>query len=132
MREGDITFFCHNFSVPQFRKNTLVTVRFFRKTVPENVFYQCEGGSTFSRQIFSVSLSRKFSLGNLRCFKKIPGSEKNCMEEGGRYHVFPAHFFCSTLSKLSIGNTSLFQNTSNSEYTLWMQGGISRFHVELF
>ena len=61
------------------------------------------------RRIFPVSQFQKNTLGNLRCFRKLPAGKIFLESEGG-YHVFPSNFFSLTLPKTFIGNFSVFQN----------------------
>ena len=71
IREGDITFFRRNFSVPQFRNFSLGTLRCEKKTSGNETFLRIQGRCHVFRQTVFVSGFPKISLGTLRCFRNF-------------------------------------------------------------
>ena len=119
MREGVITFFCRKFSVSEFRKFSLGSLRCFRKLLPAKLLRDATGDITFSRRFLS-SHNTKISLGALQCFKKIPVAKNFYGCEGG-YHVLRSILFRLMITKTFIGNFSVFKEICRSEKCVWMR-----------
>ena len=131
MKEGCITFFRRNFSVPQSRKSSLGTPACFRKIMSATTFFGSEVRAhiTFYRRNSFVSHYRKISLRTLRCFRKIL-TVKTCYGCEGGHHALPSKFHCLTLPKTFLGTLRCFKKDLAAEGLYGWEKEVSCFSVE--
>ena len=100
----------------QFRRNSLRSLRGFRKFLVWEEIYEQDGGNANFRQTFFVSFYRESALGTLRCFTKVLVAVILHEWERGISRFSVANFLYQSFGNF-FWNFSLFQKTSRSEIT---------------
>ena len=133
MREGVSRFSIANFSVSQFRKISLGTLRGFRKFLAAKSSIGCEGTHHVLPSNFSCLTLPKNFIGISSVFQKTSGSKNFlCMTEGD-ITFFRRKVFESQYRKVSLGTLPGFRKKLLiSDETYGQDGGFSKIPSYLF
>ena len=125
-KTGGNAKFCQTIFVSIYRESALGTLRCFTKYLVARILHGWSRG--ISRVSVAIFLYQSFEIFHRELFsasRKL-WLRKVCMDEWRGFHIFPSSFFCLTIPKNFIGNTSSFQKFPVAKTFFGCEGG---YHV---